>query len=150
MRSRARCRIEPQLRVVVGALVLIVVLAACAPEGPGESASPAQVVSGGHGAAIGPSAAPSLELVTVKKSTYGSLVIETTVGALCEAKVQLPSGGTVLAADFLTARKVDANGRATWSYETPVAGAGEGSGHYAVTCTLAEQTVRASADFSAP
>jgi len=88
--------------------------------------------------------------VTVKHATYGSLIIETTPGASCEAKAQLPSGGTVLAADFLTPRSVDANGQATSSYATPVAGAGEGSGHYAVTCTLAGQAVRASVDFSIP
>jgi len=90
----------------------------------------------------------SLHLVTVKHATYGSLIIETTPGASCEAKAQLPSGGTVLAADFLTPRSVDAKGQATWSYATP--GAGEGSGHYAVTCTLAGQAVRASVDFSIP
>jgi len=126
---------------------MIVGLAACAREG---SASATQAPSGGHGAAVDPQASPSFDVVTVKNASYGSLVVETTTGALCDAKAWLPSGGTVLAADFLTARKVDADGRATWTYATPVAGAGEGSGRYEIACTLGGQTVRTSAEFAVP
>ena len=136
-------------RRIVVALALIVALAACAPEGAAGS-SATQAESGGHGAAIVPTASPSFDMVTVKNASYGSLVIETTASALCSAKAVLPSGGTVLAADFLSDRKVDANGRATWTYTTPVAGAGEGSGRYEIACTLGGQTLRASADFSVP
>ena len=138
-----------KIRSVVGALVVGVALSACAPEGSaGPSAT--QVVSGGHGAAIGPTASPILEIITVKNASYGRLVVETTAGASCTAKAQLPFGGTVLAGDFLTDRKVAENGRVTWTYATPVAGAGEGSGRYEIACTLGGQTLRASADFSIP
>jgi hypothetical protein len=105
---------------------------------------------GGHGADIGPTASPSFANVTVKTASYGGLVIEATPGALCGAKALLPSGGTVLAADFLTDRKVEANGRATWVYATPIAGAGEGSGRYEIACTLGGQTLRATAAFAVP
>jgi hypothetical protein len=135
---------------VVGVLLLIVAVSACAPEAGAGSASPAEPESRGHGAAIGPPTSPSLELVTVKSASYGSLVVETTPGASCRASTQLPSGGTVLAGDFLTDRSVDTNGRATWSYAVPVAGAGEGSGRYVVTCALAGLTVRATAEFTIP
>jgi hypothetical protein len=137
-------------RSVVATLLTVVALAACAPAGRAGSSATTQTESGGHGAAIGSTTSPSFDVVIVQTASYGSLVIETSAGALCGAKAQLPSGGTVLAADFLTARKVDANGRATWSYATPVAGAGEGSGRYEVACTLGGQSVRASADFSVP
>jgi hypothetical protein len=137
-------------RSVVATLLTVVALAACAPEGRAGSSATTQPESGGHGAAIAPTTSPSFDVVIVQTASYGSLVIETAPGALCIAKAQLPSGGTVLAADFLTDRKVDANGRATWSYATPVAGAGEGSGRYEIACTLGGQTVRASADFSVP
>jgi hypothetical protein len=136
-------------RSVFGALLIGAALAACVPEasaGP----SPTQAVSGGHGAAIGPTTSPSFDVVTVKTSSYGILVVATTAGASCSAKAQLPSGGTVLAADFLSDRKVAENGRATWTYATPVAGAGEGSGRYEISCTLGGQTQRAGADFSVP
>jgi hypothetical protein len=136
-------------RSVLGALLTVVALAACVREGSADS-SPTQAISGGHGAAIGPTASPLFEIVTVKNASYGSLVIETTAGAICSAKAQLPSGGTVLAADFLSDHKVDANARATWTYATPVAGAGEGSGRYEIACTLGGQTQRAGADFSVP
>jgi hypothetical protein len=99
---------------------------------------------------MGPVASPSLEVVTVKIAIYGSLVIETRPGASCKANTQLPSGGTVLAADFMSARLVDAGGRASWSYAIPVAGAGEGLGRYEVTCSLAGQAVSATADFLLP
>ena len=79
-------------------------------------------------------ASPSFQDVTVKMASYGGLVIETTPGALCGAKALLPFGGTVLAADFLTDRKVEANGRAMWVYATPVGG----------------QALRATATFSVP
>jgi hypothetical protein len=137
------------LRSVVVTLVLVVAFAACAPAGDAGS-SPTQSGGGGHGADIGPTASPSFANVTVKTASYGGLVIETTPGALCGAKALLPSGGTVLAADFLTDRKVEANGRATWVYATPVAGAGEGSGRYEIACTLGGQTLRATATFSVP
>jgi hypothetical protein len=136
-------------RSVLGALLTSVALAACVPEADAGS-SPTQAVSGGHGAAIRPTAPPFLEIVTVKNATYGSLVIETTATALCSARAELPSGGTVLAADFLTDHKVDATGRASWTYGTPVAGAGEGSGRYEIACTVGDQTLRAAADFAVP
>jgi hypothetical protein len=136
-------------RSVFGALFIGVALAACTPEGSaGTSAS--QAISGGHGAAIGPAASPLLQSVTVKNASYGILVIETAAGASCRAKAQLPSGDTVIAADFLTDRRVAENGRATWTYATPVAGAGEGSGRYEIACTVGDQMLRTSADFSIP
>jgi len=67
-------------------------------------------------------------------ASYGGLVIQTPPGAVCGAKALLPSGGTLLAVDFLTDRKVEANGRAMWVYATPVGG----------------QTLRAAATFSVP
>jgi len=140
---------RPRRGRISAALVLAATLVACGPQGGAES-SPTQAVSGGHGAAIGPTTSPPFDAVTVKTSSYGILVIETTPGASCSAKAQLPSGGTVIAADFLTDRKVAENGRATWTYATPVAGAGEGSGRYEVACTLGGQTLRAGADFSVP
>ena len=133
---------------IVGGLIVAATLVACGPQG-GAEPSPTQAVSGGHGAAIGATTSPSFDAVTVKTSIYGILVIETTAGASCSAKAQLPSGGTVIAADFLTGQVAD-NGRATWTYATPVAGAGEGSGRYEVACTLGGQTLRTSADFSIP
>ena len=136
-------------RYMAGTLVVVVALAACAPVA-GAGSSRTQPESGGHGAAIEPTASPSFDAVVVKTASYGSLVIEAAPGASCGAKAQLPSGGTVLAADFLTDRKVDASGRATWSYATPVAGAGEGSGRYEIACTLDGRTQRASAEFSIP
>ena len=115
----------------------------------GAGAPPTQSGSGGHGAVVKPSSS-SVEVIAVKTSTYGLLVIETTAGAVCSAKALLPSGGTVIAADFLTDRTVGDDGRAVWTYRTPVAGAGEGSGRYEVTCALEGQTAHASADFSIP
>lgn len=50
-------------------------------------------------------------------------VVDTTPDARCHVKVELPPGGTVLAADFLTDHRAHARGQATWSYPTPVAGA---------------------------
>jgi hypothetical protein len=147
MRSRGRRRIKT--RSVVRTLVIVVALAACARE-DGAGALATQTVSGGHGAAIGQTASPLFETITVKNASHGSLVIETAAGAFCSAKAHMPSGGTVLAADFLMDRKVDANGRATWTYATPVAGAGDGSGRYEIACTLGGQTVRTNADFSVP
>jgi hypothetical protein len=136
-------------RSVFGVLFIGVAVVACARErSAGTSAT--EAISGGHGAAIGPTASLSFDIVTVKTSGYGILVIESTPGASCTAKAQLPSGGTVIAADFLTDRKVAENGRATWTYATPVAGAGEGSGRYEIACTLGGQTLRAGADFSVP
>jgi hypothetical protein len=134
---------------VLGTLLIAIALVACVPEASAGS-SPTEAVSGGHGAAIAQTTSPSSNLVTVKTASYGDLVIETTAGALCSAKAQLPSGGTVLAGDFLSDHKVDASGRASWTYATPVAGAGDGSGRYEIACTLGGQTVRAGADFSVP
>ena len=86
----------------------------------------------------------------MKASGYGRLVIEAIPGATCRAKAELPSGNTVLAGDFLTDQKVDTAGQAMWRYSTPVTGAGEGSGHYVVSCTLDGQSVDATADFAVP
>jgi len=86
----------------------------------------------------------------VEDATYGTLIVDTLPGALCGATVQLPSGGTVLASAFFTDHPADAHGRVTWSYATPVAGAGTGSGHYRVHCALAAQTAEASHDFAVP
>ena len=114
-----------------------------------ESASPSDPAAGGHGAAISSATPPSLQ-VTVEDATYGTLIVDTLPGALCGATVQLPSGGTVLASAFFTDHPADAHGRVTWSYATPVAGAGTGSGHYRVHCALAAQTAEASRDFVVP
>jgi len=136
----------------VGTVILTGTVIACSAGGSGpESASPSDPAAGGHGAAIG-SAAPSplALLVTVEDATYGRLVIDTAPDARCDASVQLPSGGTVLASDFLTDHRADPRGHVTWSYATPVAGAGTGSGHYRVHCALDAQTVEATSDFVVP
>jgi hypothetical protein len=120
----------------------------------GESSSSSDPAGGGHGAAIGsaapPPPAPPRLVVTVEDATYGRLVIDTLPDARCDATVQLPSGGTVLASDFLTDHRADPQGRVTWSYATPVAGAGTGSGRYRVHCAIDAQTAEASRDFVVP
>lgn len=131
-------------------LILTGSIVACSAgvSGP-EAASPSEAAGGGHGAAISSATPPSL-LVTVEDATYGMLIIDTVPGALCGATVELPSGGTVLASAFFTDHRADAHGRATWSYATPVAGAGTGDGHYRVHCALDAQTAEASRDFVVP
>ena len=140
---------------VVGILILTGSIVAWSAGGSGDqSTSSSDLGGGGHGAAIGsaapPTPAPPLLLVTVEDATYGRLVIDTVPDARCDASVQLPSGGTVLASDFLTDHRADPRGRVTWSYATPVAGAGTGSGHYRVHCALDAQTAEASRDFVVP
>ena len=81
---------------------------------------------------------------------YGSVTIETRPGAHCRASVRLPSGNTVLAADFLSEHVADERGSAAWSYATPVAGAGKGRGDYHLSCTAAGQTVATDATFDVP
>src|SRR5947209_312016 len=114
-----------------------------------EPATPSDAAAGGDGAAISSATPPTL-LVTVEDATYGRLIIDTVPGALCGATVQLPSGGTVLASAFFNDHEADADGRVTWSYTTPVAGAGTGSGHYRVHCALAAQSAEASRGFVVP
>ena len=81
-------------------------------------------------------------------SGYGALIIETSPGATCRAKAELPSGNTVLASDFLTDQKVDSAGRATWRYSTQIAGAGAGYGRYFINCARAGRSVDATAEFA--
>jgi len=81
---------------------------------------------------------------------YGIVTIETRPGAHCRASVRLPSGNTVLAADFLSEHVADERGSAAWSYATPVAGAGKGRGDYHLSCTAAGQTVETDATFDVP
>lgn len=131
-----------------GILTGLVIACSTGVSGP-ESASPSDAAAGGHGAAISSATPPTL-LVTVEDATYGKLIIDTVPGALCGATVQLPSGGTVLASAFFNDHEADAHGRVTWSYTTPVAGAGTGSGHYRVHCALAAQSAEASRDFVVP
>ena len=139
----------------MGIVILTGSIVAWSAGDPGDgSASPTDAGGGGHGAAIGTAAPPTPTsvalLVTVEDATYGRLVIDTIPDARCDASVQLPSGGTVLASDFLTDHRADPHGRVTWSYATPVAGAGTGSGHYKVRCALEAQTAEASRDFVVP
>jgi len=137
----------------IAALMAAVAVASCAPRDSGGTPAPTPT-GGGHGAAVEPVVSPSADplkqspvAVSITEASYGELMIETTPGAKCRAKVELPSGATVLAADFLTDHVADTRGRTTWSYRTPIAGAGEGTGHYTVSCTAGTQSQATERDF---
>ena len=130
--------------------LLAVTVAACSPALSGEGSTPSsEPPRGGHGAAPGVGSPSPTELaIKVTMSGYGALIIETSPGATCRAKAELPSGNTVLASDFLTDQKVDSAGRATWRYSTQIAGAGAGYGRYFIDCARDGRSVDATAEFA--
>lgn len=81
---------------------------------------------------------------------YGKLVIATRPGATCRARAVLPSGSVVLAGDFVVAQVANSNGQAIWTYRTPIAAVGPGTGRYEVSCTSGERSVDATARFEVP
>lgn len=113
------------------------------------SESPRDAVDGiGPHTAVLASEAPGSSLeVTVIEATYGHLVIKTRPGSICVTKTELPSGGTVLAGDFLASHTANADGLAAWSYGVPVAGAGSGTAHYAITCAAGTESAELTASF---
>jgi hypothetical protein len=74
-------------------------------------------------------------------------VIKTQPGAICRAKAELPSGGTVLASDFLAGHTANADGLAAWTYRVPVAAAGAGMARYAITCAAGAESAELGVSF---
>jgi hypothetical protein len=121
---------------------------ACGPPPPG---SPAAASSGTGADSAGAAVDDGTPLtIRVVVATYGKLVITTAAGATCRARAVLPSGGTVLAADFVSDQVTDTDGQVLWLYRTPVVGAGSGAGQYEVTCGRGQHSVEAQAAFDVP
>jgi hypothetical protein len=132
------------------ALVLGIFVSACthtAAASPSESPRDAVDGIGPHTAVLASEAPGSSLEVAVLEATYGHLVIKTRPGSICVAKTELPSGGTVLAGDFLASHTANADGLAAWSYGVPVAGAGSGIAHYAITCAAGAESAELTASF---
>jgi hypothetical protein len=83
-------------------------------------------------------------------AAYGRLMVAARPSATCRARAVLPSGGLVLAADFLADQVAEGDGQVLWLYRTPVAGAGSGAGHYEVTCVGTDRWIDARAAFDVP
>ena len=120
------------LALLIGMLACACVHTAAA--SPSESPRDAVDGVGSHTAVLASEAPGSSLNVAVIEATYGHLVIKTQPGAICKAKAELPSGGTVLAGDFLAGHTANADGLAAWTYRTPVAAAGMGTARYAISC----------------
>jgi len=105
---------------------------------------------GPHTAVLASEAPGNSLVVTVIEATYGHLVIKTEPGSICVAKTELPSGQTVLAGDFLSAHTANADGLAAWTYHVPVAGAGSGTAHYAITCAAGTESAELTTSFEIP
>jgi hypothetical protein len=85
--------------------------------------------------------------VTVTASTYGHVAATTLPGASCTAQAKLPSGRISTAAGLQLTVTAGSDGAVSWSYRT-VSTTTPGTGTHTVTCTLAGQTVSASAPFT--
>ncbi len=94
-----------------------------------------------------PSAAPVALAVTITVSNYGLVTATTASGASCTAKAKLPSGRISTAAGLQGTVVAGPDGAVSWSYGT-VSTTTKGTGTHTVTCTLAGQTVSASAPFT--
>lgn len=132
------------------AIVVLLLAGGCAAPGATTPEPSRAVGAGGHaaGPAVEDSAGPfTIQIVTAR---YGKLIVSTRPDATCRARATLPSGNVVLAGDFLVDQRPDADGQAIWVYRTPVAGAGSGTGRYAVNCTSGGHSVDATADFAIP
>lgn len=101
---------------------------------PAESASPS------------PTTATAALTVTITASTYGNVAATTAPGASCTAQAKLPSGRISTAAGLQVTVTAGSDGAVSWSYRT-VSTTTPGTGTHTVTCTLAGQTVSASAPF---
>ena len=135
------------------ALFVVAIASACgATAAASPTASPRDAIDGigPHTAVLASEAPGSSLLVTVIEATYGHLVIKTQPGSICVAKTELPSGQTVLAGDFLSAHTANADGLAAWTYHVPVAGAGSGTAHYAITCAAGTESAELTTSFEIP
>jgi hypothetical protein len=131
-------------------VILLLVVGGCTAPPAAMSAAPSAVGAGGHAAgAANVDSAPPLTIWVVT-SAYGKLIVRTLPDATCRARATLPSGSVVLAGDFVVDQPADAAGQVIWAYRTPVAGAGSGAGHYAISCSSGGRSVDAAADFDLP
>jgi hypothetical protein len=136
------------MRIGWRAVILLLVLGGCTAPAASPSATSA-VGAGGHAGAAKVESAPPLT-IRVVTATYGKLIITTSPDAICRARATLPSGNVVVAGDFVVDQPANAGGQAMWVYRTPVAGAGSGTGHYAISCSSAGRSVDAAGDFELP
>lgn len=94
-----------------------------------------------------PTAATVALTVTITASRYGYVAAITAPGASCTAQAKLPSGRISTAAGLQVMVTAGSDGSVSWSYRT-VSTTTPGTGTHTVTCTLAGQTVSASAPFT--
>lgn len=86
--------------------------------------------------------------VDIRRATFGAIDAWTAPDASCLAKVVLPSGGYLLAGEFVVAKVADDAGAVSWTY--PPLAREHGPSTAVVLCTLGEQTAQAQARFEIP
>lgn len=86
--------------------------------------------------------------VAIQAASFGAIEVQTATGARCAAKVVLPSGGYLIAGEFVITKEADGSGLVHWSY--PPSALEHGPSVAVVSCVLGEQTAEDQARFVIP